>query len=170
VVARFQQQDQDATELRLPATINTFLKTELDLIKKHGFSSTVGHRYKGDLRVYHTGTKGQFHYYPNPINDDPEPIPEYNDTTSVPDKFNNAFIGEFGAGTQGNQWKGLDGRDGPGPRERVRERLLFLERKGYKLAFIWPDLEFRGKITIATPDPKLSAEAQAGIMDYWKKH
>jgi hypothetical protein len=151
------------------STINTFLNTELDVIKKHGFSSTVGHRFKGDLTDYPTGTISQFHYYPHPLNSDPKPIPDYNDTTSVPSKFNNSFIGEFGAGTQGSQWKGLDGRDGPGAKERVLERLLFLERKGYKLAFVWPDLEFSGKITSTTPDPKLSKAAEDGIIEYWKK-
>jgi hypothetical protein len=107
-----------------------------------------------------------------------------------------AFVGEIASGPQGGAWRDLDGRDKTGDKQKIFQRLEHLARKGYKLALIWPNLEWRdvdprtpanpdkpvmGKgpnyvpMTDAeffskTPDPlKLSPDAREGITDFTKK-
>jgi hypothetical protein len=43
---------------------SVFLQQGIDLIHKHGFQSTVGHRFADDLDNLPTGSRRQFHYYP----------------------------------------------------------------------------------------------------------
>ena len=59
----------------------------------------------------------------------------------------NAFIGEFSADKegsgffdkgQGRAWPECQGRDGT-VKDAAFERLKIMARKGYKLAFVWPD-------------------------------
>jgi hypothetical protein len=127
-----------------------------------GLQSTIGHRFYRDCLGFPHGSIPQFHYYPTFYNADPTPLPAYDPRGQV----RKAFLGEFAAGTQGHEWTGLWGKDGPGPRERVRERLLKLNELGYRLGMIWPDLDWNGNP--GDPDPKLSPEALEGIRDYWR--
>ncbi|MGC4063435.1 MAG: hypothetical protein QM784_02025 [Polyangiaceae bacterium] len=141
-----------------------FLHKGVSEIHSRGLPSTVGHRFYDDMSTYPTGLGPQFHYYPAFYNADPTPLPHYNATD--PGRIRRAILGEFAAGTEGNTWTGLFGRDEPGARERVRERLLEASRLGYRLSVLWPDLPPWGG-PIGAPDPKLSSEALDGIRDYW---
>jgi hypothetical protein len=140
-----------------------FLHAGLREIHSHsGHASTIGHRFYRDCLEFPQGSRPQFHYYPTFYNADPTPLPSYDPRGQV----RGAFLGEFAAGTQGHEWTGLLGKDGPGPRERVRERLLTLNDLGYRLGMIWPDLDWRG--SPGDPDPKVSDEVLDGIRDYWR--
>lgn len=112
-----------------------FLTHALRRIEAAGFESTVGHRFYRDLKLWPGGTRPQFHYYAKQFLwfADPGTIPEHAETAG-------AFIGEIDAGIDhGKPWPELNGVDRD-PERRIFERLLLLERKGYKLTLIWPEL------------------------------
>jgi hypothetical protein len=170
--------------------MKTFLSQALDLIEKtHGFPSTVGHRFSGDLDDFPTGTQRQFHFYPLGFAPDipglgdpslPVGVPgadEVNivlkDHTLPPWSETRAFIGEFGtagkvgdAYKHGQPWPELNGADNHGPRSSARERLKLISAKGYPLALLWPDNDSGG---VNPVDPlKLSSETQDGVLDFQK--
>jgi hypothetical protein len=136
-----------------PDIMVTFIQDCLDLIKAEGFESTVGHRRLKDLQRFPQGTKPQFHYYANTVLharifgvDDPDPIPTFAELAKDP-RTANAFVGEFsadqeGAGFfdkgQGRRWPECQGRDNT-VKDAAFERLKILARKGYRLAFVWPN-------------------------------
>lgn len=116
-----------------------FLKAALRRIEAAGFESTVGHRFYGDLARWPSGTRPQFHYYAKSLMGlgDPWRIPAYAETGG-------AFIGEIDlTDTHTNPWPELRGAD-RNPSRRALERLMLLERKGYTLALIWPELGWSG--------------------------
>jgi hypothetical protein len=115
--------------------MRAFLEGALRRIEAAGFESTVGHRFYRDLERWPGGTRPQFHYYAKRMLwlGDPGKIPDYAVTGG-------AFLGELESGLgHGNLWPELAGADRD-PERTVLERLLLLERKGYKLALIWPEL------------------------------
>jgi hypothetical protein len=156
----------------------SFIQDCCSVIEGNGFQSTVGHRYFSDLTGgMGTGTYPQFHYYGQPLTSyvtsaDPNPIPPYA----------GAFVGEIGAGPggllptgwpggakneagfpePGGPWSECQGSD----KDRVNTcyaRLAVLARKGYKLAFVWPDRD-SAELGVATKDElKLSNDAQTSI-------
>jgi hypothetical protein len=92
----FKPVDPVATNRVIPkSVVGDFLREACDTIEAAGFESTVGHRFYSECSDLPSGTKAQFHYYPdtlkyyplgnlvNPlavvINDDPNPIPTYDD-------------------------------------------------------------------------------------------
>lgn len=134
--------------------MKTFLEAALQRIEAAGFQSTVGHRFYADLKRWPGGTRPQFHYYAKRVLwlGDPGTIPHYNETGG-------AFVGEIDAGaSHGKLWPELKGADRD-PERRVFERLLLLERKGYKLALVWPELEW------SAPDARDPARWQAELCD-----
>jgi len=115
--------------------MKAFLEGALRRIEAAGFESTVGHRFYKDLERWPGGTRRQFHYYARRILGlgDPGRIPDYAETGG-------AFIGEIDSGTgHGNLWPELGGADRD-PEQRLFERLRLLDKKGYKLALVWPEL------------------------------
>jgi hypothetical protein len=153
---------------RLPlvrsSAMGEFLGAALRRIEAAGFESTVGHRFYADLKRWPAGTRPQFHYYAKRILwfGDPSTIPDYAETGG-------AFVGEIDAGLGfGKLWPELGGLDRD-PQRRVFERLMLLERKGYKLTLLWPEGEWScpadpSKWDEELADPlKLSEEARAGI-------
>lgn len=147
-----------------------FLEAALRRIEAAGFESTVGHRFYSDLNRWPGGTKPQFHYYAKRFLwfGDPNPIPDCSETGG-------AFVGEIDAGLGfGKPWPELGGLD-LDPQRRVPERLSLLERKGYKLALLWPENEWTGPANTARwdqdlEDPlKLTDDAKAGIRRFTKR-
>ncbi|WP_394829338.1 hypothetical protein [Pendulispora albinea] len=162
--------------VRVPAAsvkeINAFLGAVLERIKREDpqAKTTVGHRYYRDLDTYETGDLKQFHYYPSyyrglggvldivPLTD-PERLPVVYRESPKP------ILGEIGATAhQGEPWLELDDKDIGSARNRIRERLLQAERKGYALTLIWPDMDWNKD----TSDDhlKLSPSAQQGLDDF----
>jgi hypothetical protein len=144
--------------------MKAFLEAALRRIEAAGFESTVGHRFYSDLKRWPVGTRPQFHYYAKRWLwlGDPRPIPDHAETGG-------AFVGEIDAGLGfGKPWPELDGVD-LDPDRRVVARLSLLERKGYKLALLWPEKEWACPADQARwdddlADPlKLTDEAKAGI-------
>jgi hypothetical protein len=122
-----------------------FISEALALIQSAGFESTVGHRFLDDLKsLMPTGTKPQFHYYALTvpfvakisIPGDPPSIPLFADL-SADSRTKNAFVGEFHSDPN-RLWPDCAGTDNS-LRTAAFQRLSVLEKKGYKLAFIWPD-------------------------------
>ncbi len=145
-------------------TMSSFLQDCLGIIEaSFPTKSTVGHRFYGDLAGgMPTGSMRQFHYYGLTAGwrglireQDPNPIPPFADTQG-------AFVGEFDPSPtlHSNLWPECNGNDAT-PVNAAFERLKVLARKGYKYAFVWPDLN---------DDPedsfKLSKEAQLSIQRF----
>jgi hypothetical protein len=121
--------------------MRAFIQGALDRIHAAGFSSTVGHRFLGDLDDYPAGTKPQFHYYHQvfgPFADQAE-FPEFIETPG-------AFVGEIGTRLtgefktdHGKPWKeDCKGADETA-KEIVFQRLRIMAQRGYNLALVWPD-------------------------------
>jgi hypothetical protein len=153
-----------------------FLSAGVALIKKHDFPSTVGHRFEDDMAELPTGSKRQFHFYPVSLSGGllPEDIdPVIKDRHLERHSTTRAFLGEIGTSSDhGVSWPDLDGADQGGARFRVRERLNFVKSQGYPLVLLWPDSDgtvFNPGLPGGGPDPiKLSANAQAGVIDFMK--
>jgi hypothetical protein len=146
------------------------------IFQNNGFESTVGHRFHNDLFTpMGTGTKAQYHYYGatsvgrflGGVND-PKPIPDFTDPSSK-----QAFIGElgtapggdknqFGDEEPGSPWDECNGRDTTRLAASF-ERLAVLARKGYKLAFVWPDRSDKEPGVVNDDELKLSSDVQASI-------
>jgi len=150
-----------------PLIMTTFLTQALAVIEGNGFLSSVGHRTVNDLLgPMPPGQLAQFHYYGKTslikggtLAQDPDPIPKRDALkASLASKLDskgkpvqNVICGEFstrGNGDlisrhnpleQGLPWPELDGRDTQDD-DAAFERLCALARKGYDLAFVWPDL------------------------------
>ena len=122
-----------------------FIRDALDMIERAGFVSTVGHRFLGDLTSRMPGgTKPQFHYYAMKvpaiatiqIPGDPDKIPDFADLDRDA-RTKGAFVGEFHTAVN-RPWPECGGTDNS-LRTVAFERLKVLARKGYPLAFVWPD-------------------------------
>ena len=148
---------------------SVFLQQGIDLIHKHGFQSTVGHRFLDDLDNLPTGSRRQFHYYPRDIAGalgfSDSRLPKFDETK--------AFLGEFGiqapSDDHGDLWPDLNGADAGTTDTRVLARLNFIRAQGYPLALIWPDgLDEHSKSSPAPGlDPiQLSPLAQKGIQAF----
>jgi hypothetical protein len=151
--------------------MGTFIQSCLSAIQVAGFQSTVGHRRFDDLANFPTGTLPQFHYYASTgvgsrvfNTDDRDPIPVFSQTP-------NAFVGEFSAdksGTNildsgpGRPWPECNGRDVT-VLDASFERLKVLARKGYKLAFVWPNRSDNSPETTNNDEIKLTDEARSSI-------
>jgi hypothetical protein len=128
----------------LPDEMALFIEEALKLIKGAGFESTVGHRFLDDLKsTMPTGTKPQFHYYALTVSffargvpGDPPALPSFADLSGDP-RTTGAFVGEFHSDPN-RLWPDCNGTD-TSLRTAAFERLSVLERKGYQLAFVWPD-------------------------------
>lgn len=157
--------------------VDGFLKEAIARIHKHGFESTVGHRYFDDLKRYQTGSIPQFHYYPesiNPKNRDPKEIPDALATGMNPPPI----FGEFGSDDQhGGPWPDIQPSEPRNTPDRVFERMKLLQRKNYGLAMIWPDKPYKyqpddpERLTKDTSDTqidalKLTSDAELGIYKY----
>ena len=122
--------------------MSVFIQDALEMIKDAGFQSTVGHRFLGDLPDMPVGTMPQFHYYSLQvpliaqvaIPGDPASIPPF---ASLTGPAQGAFVGEFHSAVD-RPWQDCGGADNS-LRTATFERLKVLARKGYKLAFVWPD-------------------------------
>lgn len=151
------------------AQVNDFLSAVLTGIKTADAASktTVGHRYISDTEKFVTGDLVQFHYYPRYMmkggavwpTTDPRYLPLAKDLKP------HTILGEIGASeSHGDSWSELEPADGPTARERVRERLRQVARKGYELVLLWPDEGWNGP---NEEEPlKFSPEAQLGLSDY----
>lgn len=163
----------------------TFIDDCLKVIQGDGFQSTVGHRFLSDLTdTMPTGTMPQFHYYAGTSLarrtfgvGDPDPIPKLSELAGD-SRTRNAFIGEFSAAPGGD--KNQFGDEEPGAvwpecrddsgnqldQDRARasfERLAVLARKGYKLAFVWPDRSDKERGVVNSDELKLSDDAKKAI-------
>lgn len=130
--------------------MRVFITDLLGVFAAAGFETTVGHRFFADLYEsgWPVGTRPQFHYYPKTssvvtgvvMRTDPRSLPSYESLAKNP-KTKDAFVGEFDPGlSHDSPWVDCRGADGS-VRTRAFERLKVLARKGYKLAFVWPDVE-----------------------------
>ncbi|MEO8777133.1 MAG: hypothetical protein ABI389_00495 [Rhodanobacter sp.] len=145
------------------AVMATFIADILKIFQEGGFESTVGHRFLEDVTesVLPIGSKPQFHYYalsPSMPNlggiyrSDPEVIPAFESTKP-------RFVGEIATSVD-RLWPECHGADNT-VANAAFERLAVLAKKGYKLAFVWPD---RNDEAAAQHDViKLSADAQASV-------
>jgi hypothetical protein len=133
------------------ATMSEFLRLALSWIDDRKFPSTVGHRFRSDLKDMPTGTRPQFHYYAERVlgQADPPKLP-------AAAEAGGAFIGEFGAligkgyetgetptkAFYGKPWDTdfTDARDKV-PQETLYTRLVKLKDLGYQLALVWPDYD-----------------------------
>ncbi len=153
--------------------MRAFLGGALARIERRGFPSTVGHRFAGDLSRFPTGSIRQFHYYPNR-----GLLGLYAERALPPFRETQAILGEFAselvppASRLGVPWPEIERGAQEETASRVAARLQLIEEKGYRLTFVWPDLDGT-KLpdgTAAHPggdDPlKLSAGAQEGIRRY----
>lgn len=159
------------------AIMKTFIQDCLNAIEGAGFQSTVGHRRLADLSVLPTGTMPQFHYYALDAAgtgllgiDDPDPIPTFSQLAQSP-RTVNAFVGEFSADKSGTDLLS-NGPGRPWPECNQRdltvldasfERLKVLARKGYKLAFVWPDRSDNTPETKDNDEIKLTDDARSSI-------
>lgn len=162
-----------------PDVMASFLRDCLAVIGGNGFESTVGHRFVSDLAgPMPTGSLPQFHYYAGtglPRRTagvaDPDPIPVFGDAT-----VGQAFVGEFGTapGGQKNQfgdeepgapWPECGGADTT-RRAATFERLKVLARKGYRLAFVWPDRGDKEPGIANDDELKLSADVRESIKQF----
>jgi hypothetical protein len=144
-----------------------FLRELLDVIEKppFGFTSTVGHRFARDLKLFPTGTAPQFHFYPARYRG------LYVSDRTLPDASTaSAFLGEIGAlggdasgkFRHGHPWRELHGEDARDETSRVVSRLTLAREKGYELALLWPDVV--REPPVGAPDViKLTPGAQRGI-------
>lgn len=163
--------------------MSSFLNDCLRVIKGHGFDFTVGHRFLNNLTgKMPAGNVPQFHYYGGTgfarslvDVDDPDPIPKFSDLASDP-RPNGAIIGEFatapggdknqfGDEEPGSPWPECQGRDKT-RRRAAFERLTVLARKGYKLAFVWPDRSDKEAGVVIDDELKLTNEAQESIKEF----
>jgi hypothetical protein len=150
-----------------------------NVIEGYGFASTVGHRFQKDLfGPMGTGTLPQYHYYGRtglPFiavgTDDPNPIPLFTDPSSK-----QSFIGEIGTAPGGQKdqmgdeepgspWPECNGADAS-RRSAAFERLKVLARKGYKLAFVWPDRNDKEPGIVNDDELKLSNDAKESIKQF----
>lgn len=159
-----------------PEVMASFIDDCLKVIKAEGFKSTVGHRRLEDLNDFPTGDLPQFHYYANAglvaksvATDDPNPLPTFAELASNP-RTANAFIGEISADKEGRgffdkgagrPWPELDGRDRV-LKDAAFERLKLVARKGYRLAFLWPD-RLETSSETGRDELKLTADAVASV-------
>jgi len=147
--------------------VDDFLNDAIAIIRGRSFTATVGHRFASDiLKGRPPGDRHQFHFYPNLLN----PALAFRDTVflSKPKVLGvRADLGEFAASeADSDNWLELFRKDTPSARERVRERLLAAESKGFTLAMLWPDLDI-GPKTPGFADPlKYTPEAKQGILDF----
>lgn len=162
-----------------PDIMSSFIKDCLKVIEAEGFKSTVGHRLFKDLKRFPTGMLPQFHYYANRTIlgrasgvEDPDPLPSFDDLAKD-QRTANAFIGEFSADKegsgffdkgQGRAWPECQGRDQT-VADAAFERLKIIARKGYKLAFVWPDRP-DGTRENDRDDLKLTAGAVASVAKF----
>jgi hypothetical protein len=149
------------------------------VIESYGFDSTVGHRFQKDLFApMGTGTVAQYHYYGATSVarflvglDDPDPIPLFTEPSS-----SQAFIGEigtapggernqFGDEEPGSSWPECKGADTT-RRSAAFERLKVLARKGYKLAFVWPDRSDKEPGVVNDDELKLSSDVSESIKQF----
>jgi hypothetical protein len=149
----------------------SFLNEVCGIIESHGFQSTVGHHFAGDLNLAKV-TRPQFHYYPQ-WNDWYGPLLPYH---LPPQSETRAFIGEFSssfiqADQGGNSvpWPDVSGsmQSGLGL-SRIVGRLQHIESKGYGLALLWPDRDVPyGNQDAPPPDPlHFSQPVLNGIKTY----
>jgi len=163
-----------------PEIMGTFIQDCLDAFKAEGITqTTVGHRLLKDLDRFPTGTMPQFHYYGSvgilqkaAGVADPSTIPTSAELAKNP-RTANAFVGEISAtkeGTkffdkgQGRRWPECQDRDIT-VQDAAFERLKVLARKGYKLAFVWPDRE-DGTKENDRDDLKLTPTAIASVQKF----
>lgn len=147
----------------------SFINEILGIFERAGFASTVGHRFFGDLTdgVLPVGKLPQFHYYPKfnrflpnlgPLRSDPVTLPD-KDELAKSTRTKGAFIGEFATDfVHDAPWDECNGADAT-PAGRTFERLKVIAKKGYKLAFLWPDLPDQPKDDAL----RLSAETKASL-------
>jgi hypothetical protein len=160
------------------AIMASFISDCLKLIHAAGFKSTVGHRFLNDLHgQMPTGQVPQFHYYGGTGLArrlagvaDPNPIPAAASLTA------DTFVGELGTAPGGDKnqfgdvepgepWPECNGADKT-RRKAAFERLKLLARKGYKIAFVWPDRSDK-EPPVANDDAlKLSNDATNSIKDF----
>ncbi|MGH8079196.1 MAG: hypothetical protein ACREP7_01395, partial [Lysobacter sp.] len=138
-----------------PEVYASFINDILGIFERAGFASTVGHRFFEDLTdgALPVGTLPQFHYYPKwnrylpnlgPLRSDPTTLPERDELSKLA-RTKNAFIGEFATDfSHDSPWKECKGADTTAE-GRTFERLKLIAQKGYKLAFLWPDLPDQDK-------------------------
>jgi len=141
----------------------------------HAFKSTVGHRFAWNLdqlplfgTTWPSGDIRQFHYYPSTE----QFLDRMDDTLPNSRQTRGAILGEFAAGPpvaakHHKFWPEIPGESGLSTSDRMLRRLELIERKGYGLALIWPDLD--GSAPGATDPLKLSAGAQDGVKRYLHK-
>lgn len=163
-----------------PEIMGTFIQDCLDAFKAEGINqTTVGHRLLQDLDRFPTGSLPQFHYYAavgllQRIGGvaDPSTIPTFAELGKNP-RTANAFVGEISAtkeGTkffdkgQGRRWPECNDRD-TNVADAAFERLKVLARKGYKLAFVWPDRD-DGTKENDRDDLKLTPTAVASVQRF----
>lgn len=159
--------------------IRNFITDCLNAIEAEKFETTVGHRLFKDLQRFPTGSMPQFHYYGNTGFfarrlgiDDPAQLPTFEEL-SKNKRTANAFIGEFSADKeghgffdkgQGRRWPECKDRDN-NVKDAAFERLKVLARKGYKLAFVWPD-RVDGTRENDRDDLKLTPDAIASVQRF----
>jgi hypothetical protein len=167
-----------------PSVMASFLTDCLRVIEGNGFLSTVGHRHLSDLAgPMPRGQLPQFHYYGKTgllrgVLDtrDDNPIPTHADLKA---RFgvNQVICGEFSCagsgdivvqllnpGEQGAAWPEANGADQT-DRAAAFERLAVLARKGYDLAFVWPDRP-DDRVVSATDVLKLTNDAKESIKQF----
>jgi hypothetical protein len=172
--------DHIAGGLKIPkADMLDFLNRALEIMKESDLPSTVGHRFRGDLKEMPSGTRPQFHYYPlrakrlGPLRIPRAIDPILKDRSLEFAGATGAFLGEIGtSAAHGEPWPELHGADAGGTYERVLERLKFVRSRNYPLVLLWPDVEgqvFNPGLPGGGPDPiHLSAEAQKGVIAFLK--
>jgi hypothetical protein len=106
---------------------------------------------------------------------DPDPIPKLSELTGSP-KTAGAFLGEiavapggsknqFGDEEPGAPWPECEGRD-LDRSDAAFERLALLTRKGYKLAFVWPDRSDKEPGIVNDDELKLTEDAKKSIKKF----
>ena len=163
----------------------SFIQDCLNAAKAEGFKTTVGHRFFSDFSSkMPSGDMPQFHYYGRVSRiaglvgaNDPREIPTLASLANN-EKTKDAFVGEFSTEPGGDRdrfddedpgepWLECGGKD----RERANspfERLKVLARKGYKLAFLWPDRNDKEGGIGLQDELKLSAVAQTSVKRFTK--
>jgi hypothetical protein len=158
----------------------SFLADCIDVIRAEGFRSTVGHRFFRDLTSeMPSGDLPQFHYYGATSFvrravglGDPRKIPNFSGLAADV-RTRGAFVGELAVAPGGDvnevgdvdagaPWPECRGRDGTRSHAAF-ERLTLLARKGYELAFVWPDRSDKESGIVIEDALKLTPEAQESI-------